>query len=202
MDGVAHAAGFDPLEFRLKNLSDPRLQVVFQAAAEKFGWGRLKSSPERGFGIAGGVDKGGYVATCAEVEIDLASKRVRIRRIVQAWECGAVVNPDGLRNQLTGAIVQGIGGALFERILFANGRILNPHFAQYRVPRFSDTPQIEIVLVDRKDLPSAGAGETGLVGLAPAVGNAIFAASGVRLRNMPVVPENGEPGESNTQFRS
>jgi isoquinoline 1-oxidoreductase len=142
------------------------------------------------------------VATCAEVEIDLASKRVRIRRIVQAWECGAVVNPDGLRNQLTGAIVQGIGGALFERILFANGRILNPHFAQYRVPRFSDTPQIEIVLVDRKDLPSAGAGETGLVGLAPAVGNAIFAASGVRLRNMPMVPENGEPGESNTQFRS
>ena len=202
MDGVAHAAGFDPLEFRLKNLSDPRLQVVFQAAAEKFGWGRLKSSPERGFGIAGGVDKGGYVATCAEVEIDLDSKRVRIRRIVQAWECGAVVNPDGLRNQLTGAIVQGIGGALFERILFANGRILNPHFAQYRVPRFSDTPQIEIVLVDRKDLPSAGAGETGLVGLAPAVGNAIFAASGVRLRNMPMVPENGEPGESNTQFRS
>ena len=202
MDGVAHAAGFDPLEFRLKNLSDPRLQVVFQAAAEKFGWGRLKSSPERGFGIAGGVDKGGYVATCTEVEIDLDSKRVRIRRIVQAWECGAVVNPDGLRNQLTGAIVQGIGGALFERILFANGRILNPHFAQYRVPRFSHTPQIEIVLVDRKDLPSAGAGETGLVGLAPAVGNAIFAASGVRLRNMPMVPENGEPGESNTQFRS
>ena len=202
MDGVAHAAGFDPLEFRLKNLSDARLQVVFQAAAEKFGWGRVKSSPERGFGIAGGVDKGGYVATCAEVEIDLDSKRVRIRRIVQAWECGAVVNPDGLRNQLTGAIVQGIGGALFERILFANGRILNPHFAQYRVPRFSDTPQIEIVLVDRKDLPSAGAGETGLVGLAPAVGNAIFAASGVRLRNMPMVPENGEPGESNTQFRS
>jgi nicotinate dehydrogenase subunit B len=202
MDGVAHAAGFDPLEFRLKNLSDPRLQAVFQAAAGKFGWGRLKSTPERGFGIAGGVDKGGYVATCAEVEIDPASKRVRIRRIVQAWECGAVVNPDGLLNQITGAIVQGIGGALFEKILFANGRILNPHFAQYRVPRFSDTPQIEVVLVDRKDLPSAGAGETGLVGLAPAVGNAIFAATGMRIRNMPMTSQGGAPGESNTQFRS
>ncbi|MGA9667649.1 MAG: molybdopterin cofactor-binding domain-containing protein [Terracidiphilus sp.] len=202
MDGVAHATEIDPLEFRLKNLSDPRLQSVFQAAAGKFGWGRLKSTPERGFGIAGGVDKGGYVATCAEVEIDPASKRVRIRRIVQAWECGAVVNPDGLRNQLTGAIIQGVGGALFERILFANGRILNPHFAQYRVPRFSDTPQIEIVLVDRKDLPSAGAGETGLVGLAPAVGNAIFAASGIRLRGMPMAPQSGVPGESKTQFRS
>ena len=110
--------------------------------------------------------------------------------MVQAWECGAVVNPDGLKNQLSGAIVQGIGGALFEKILFANGRILNPHFAQYRVPRFSDTPKIEIVLLDRKDLPSAGAGETGLVGLAPAVGNAIFAATGNRPRSMPMAPEN------------
>jgi isoquinoline 1-oxidoreductase len=202
MDGVAHAAGIDPLEFRLKNLADPRLQAVFQAAAAKFGWGRLKSTPERGFGIAGGVDKGGYVATCAEVEIDAASKLAKIRRVVQAWECGAVVNPDGLHNQLTGAIIQGIGGALFERILFAKGRILNPHFAQYRLPRFSDTPQIEIVLVDRKDLPSAGAGETGLVGLAPAVGNAIFAASGIRLRNMPMAPQNGAPGEPVPAFRS
>jgi isoquinoline 1-oxidoreductase len=202
MDGMAHAVGMDPLEFRLKNLTDSRLKAVFQAAAEKFAWGHLKSTPERGFGIAGGVDKGGYVATCAEVEIDPGTKRVRIRRVVQAWECGAIVNPDGLRNQLSGAIVQGIGGALFERILFANGRILNSHFAQYRVPRFSDTPQVEIVLVDRKDLPSAGAGETGLVGLAPAVGNAIFAASGTRLRNMPMAPASGIPGELDPGFRS
>ncbi len=188
MDALAHAAGIDPLEFRLKNLEDARLRAVFQAAAEKFGWGRSKSTPERGFGIAGGTDKGGYVATCAEVEIDSATQKVRIRRIVQAWESGAVVNPDGLRNQLVGSIVQGIGGALFEQIRFANGRILNPHFAEYRLPRFSDAPQIELVLVDRKDLPSAGAGEIGIVGLAPAVANAIFAATGVRLRNMPMTP--------------
>jgi isoquinoline 1-oxidoreductase len=202
MDAIAHAAGIDSLEFRLKNITDPRLQAVFQAAADKFGWGNLKSSPERGFGIAGGVDKGGYVATCAEVEIDPTSKRVHIRRVVQAWECGAIVNPDGLNNQITGAIVQGIGGALFERILFANGRILNPHFAQYRVPRFSDTPQIEVVLIDRKDLPSAGAGETGLVGLAPAVGNAIFAASGVRLCEMPLAPQGAGPGGTDPAFQS
>jgi isoquinoline 1-oxidoreductase len=112
------------------------------------------------------------------------------------------VNPDGLHNQLTGAIIQGIGGALFERILFANGRILNPHFAQYRLPRFSDTPQVEVVLLDRKDLPSAGAGETGLVGVAPAVSNAIFAASGIRLRNLPMAPQSGAPGESVPTFRS
>jgi isoquinoline 1-oxidoreductase len=195
MDGVAHAAGMDPLEFRLKNLDDARLRAVFEAAAGKFGWGGLKSTPERGFGIAGGTEKGGYVATCAEVEIDPASKRVRIRRVVQAWESGAVVNPDGLRNQIMGAMVQAIGGALFERILFANGRILNPHFAEYRVPRFSDTPLVEIVLIDRKDLPSAGAGETGIVGLAPAVGNAIFAATGMRLRPMPMTPGGGLPPE-------
>jgi isoquinoline 1-oxidoreductase len=189
MDALARAADLDPLEFRLKNLTDPRLIAVFHAAADKFGWSRAKSTPEIGYGIAGGVDKGGYVATCAEVAIDPASKKIRIRRVVQAWECGAVVNPDGLNNQLSGAIVQGIGGALFERILFADGRITNARFSEYRLPRFADTPKIEIVLLDRKDLPSAGAGETGLVGLAPAVGNAIFAASGTRLRSMPMAPD-------------
>lgn len=202
MDALAHAAGMDPLEFRLKNLTDPRLKAVFQAAAEKFGWDRSKSTPDRGFGIAGGTDKGGYVATCAEVEIDPASRKVRIRRVVEAWESGAVVNPDGLRNQMSGAIVQAIGGALFEKILFENGHILNPRFVQYRLPRFSDTPKIEIVVIDRKDLPSAGAGETGLVGLAPAVGNAIFAATGVRLRSMPMAPGIGTSGKPSSQFQS
>jgi isoquinoline 1-oxidoreductase len=136
------------------------------------------------------------------VEIDPASRKVRIRRIVQAWESGAIVNPDGLRNQTSGAIVQAIGGALFEKILFADGRIQNPRFAQYRVPRFSDTPEIEVILIDRKDLPSAGAGETGIVGLAPAVANAIFAATGVRLPRMPMAPRDSTTGEGNSHFLS
>jgi CO/xanthine dehydrogenase Mo-binding subunit len=195
MDGLAHACACDPLEFRMKNLSNPRLRAVFQAAAEKFGWGREPSTPARAFGIAGGTEKGDYVATCAEIAIDPKTHRLRIRRVVQAWECGAIVNPDGLRNQVAGAIVQAIGGALFEQILFSNGRILNPRLAEYRLPRFSDTPEIEVVLVDRKDLPSAGAGETGLVGLAPAVGNAIFAATGTRLRTMPLAPRQPAPGQ-------
>ena len=187
MDELACAVGKDPLEFRLKNLTDPRLCAVFETAAKQFGWGRSKSSSGHGFGIAGGVEKGGYVATCAEVEVDLGTKRVKIRRVVEAWESGAIVNPNGLRNQMMGAVVQAIGGAMFETIQFKDGRILNPHFADYRVPRFSDMPEIEIVLIDRKDLPSAGAGETGIVGLAPAVGNAIFAATGTRLRDMPMI---------------
>jgi isoquinoline 1-oxidoreductase len=185
MDELAHEVAMDPLEFRLKNLDDARLQAVFTAAAERFGWGKMKSTAERGFGIAGGTEKGGYTAACAEVEID-AEKKVHIRRVVQAWESGAVVNPDGLRNQILGAMVQAIGGALFESIQFANGKVTNAHFAAYRVPRFADTPEIEVVLIDRKDLASAGAGETGIVAVAPAVGNAIFAATGSRLRQMPM----------------
>jgi len=188
MDELAHSIGMDPLTFRRKNLTEPRLLAVLNAAVEKFGWAAAKSTPTRGFGIACGMEKGGHVATCAEVAIDAASKSVKIVRVVQAWESGAVVNPDGLRNQNVGAIVQGIGGGLFEAIQFAGGRILNPHFESYRVPRFTDAPQVEIVLLDRKDLPSAGAGEIGIVGIAPAVGNAIFAATGARLRDMPMAP--------------
>jgi isoquinoline 1-oxidoreductase len=186
MDELAHAASMDPLAFRMKNLKDARLRAVLEAAASAFGWGGTSPAAGRGFGIAGGIEKGGYVATCAEVAIE--DRQVRIVRVVEAFECGAIVNPDHLKNQIEGSIVQGIGGALFESIAFENGKISNPAFSQYRVPRFSDTPEIEVVLVDRKDLPSAGAGETPIVGIAPAVSNAIFDASGVRLRSLPMAP--------------
>jgi nicotinate dehydrogenase subunit B len=93
-----------------------------------------------------------------------------------------------------GSVIQGIGGALFEAIEFENGRILNPHVGKYRLPRFSDVPMLETILLDRKDLPSAGAGETPIVGLAPAVGNAIFQATGARIRSLPMVP-NGVPNQ-------
>jgi isoquinoline 1-oxidoreductase len=198
MDELAHAANMDPLKFRLKNLNDPRLSAVFEAAAEKFGWDRQKPTAQRGFGIAGGVEKGGYVATCAEIEMlpaqskeaeKAGAQNIRIVRVVEAFECGAVVNPNGLRNQISGAIVQAIGGALFERIRFAEGKVTNVHMNQYRVPRFADVPEIEVVLVERKDLPSAGAGETPIMGLAPAVANAIFAATGKRIRTMPLFRE-------------
>jgi isoquinoline 1-oxidoreductase len=185
MDELAHAVGMDPLQFRLKNLKNERLRGVFAAVADKAAWGTRKSSPERGFGIAGGVEKGSYVATVAEVEIQ-KDRPPRIARIVKAFECGAVVNPNGLRNQIEGSIMMGLGGALFESIQFENGRILNPHFAEYRVPRFADMPQMDIVLVDRKDLPPAGAGETPIVTVAPAIANAIYSATGQRLRALPL----------------
>jgi nicotinate dehydrogenase subunit B len=198
MDELAAALGMDPLEFRLKNIKNDRLRAVLQAAAEKFGWANTKSAPQRGFGLACGVEKGGYVATCAEIsivpaeflgaEVTPGPPAVKIERVVTAFECGAVVNPEHLKNQIEGSIVMGLGGALFEAVEFSNGRILNSRLAKYRVPRFSDLPVIETVLVDRKDLPSAGAGETPIVGLAPAVGNAMFHATGTRIRSLPMTP--------------
>jgi isoquinoline 1-oxidoreductase len=192
MDELAHAVGLDPLEFRLNNLKDARLKAVLEAAAKKIGWGKEKPAAGRGFGIAGGTEKGSYVASGAEVETDRAKGEVRVVRVVTAFECGAVVNPEHLSNQVEGAVIMGLGGALFERIDFDNGKILNPHLADYRVPRFKDAPALETVLLDRKDLPSEGAGETPIIAVAPAVGNAIFHATGRRLRSMPMVPDGLE----------
>ncbi|MGO9088485.1 MAG: molybdopterin cofactor-binding domain-containing protein [Candidatus Sulfotelmatobacter sp.] len=189
MDELAHAVKIDPLEFRLKNLKDERLRAVFEAAAKQFGWGKSKSDPGQGFGMGGGHEKLGYIATFAEVKVDRKSGDVKVVRVVSAFECGAIVNPDGLRNQVSGSNVQGLGGALFEAIVFENGKILNGRLSEYRVPRFSDVPVLETVLLDRKDLPSVGAGECPLVGLAPAIANAIFDAVGVRLRSLPLVPD-------------
>jgi isoquinoline 1-oxidoreductase len=187
MDELASALGLDPLEFRLKNLKDERLRAVLEACAGAFGWGRRPESG-RGFGIAAGTEKGSYVATCAEVAVESSSGRIRVLRAVSAFECGAVLNPDHLKNQVEGCMMMGLGGALTEAIEFSEGKIRNPNFTDYRVPRFRDAPAMEVVLLDRKDLPSAGAGETPIIGIAPAVGNAIFRASGVRLRSLPMAP--------------
>ena len=188
MDELAHELKIDPLEFRMKNLKNERLRAVFAAAAEKFGWESRKKLPGVGFGMGGGYEKLGNVATFAEVHVDRGSGEVKIARVVSAFECGAIVNPDNLHNQVEGANVQGLGGALFEAIEFENGKILNGRLSRYRVPRFRDLPPIETVLLDRKDIPSTGAGECPLIGLAPAIANAIFDAAGVRLRSLPLVP--------------
>jgi len=188
MDELAQLVNMDPVQFRLKNIKDARLKAVLEAAADKFGWSRKKTDG-RGRGIACGFEKGSYIATASEVSVDAKTGRVKIERVVESFECGAIVNQLHLHNQVEGAVVQAIGGALFENIQFKNGQILNGKFSQYRLPRFSDMPVIEVVLVDRKDLPSAGAGETPIVGLAPAISNAIFDLTNVRLRSLPLAPE-------------
>jgi CO/xanthine dehydrogenase Mo-binding subunit len=162
MDEIARALGADAVDFRLRHLTDERMRAVLTAVAERAG---------KGMGIACGTEKGSYVATAAAVS--KAGSSFNVDRLVVAFECGAIVNPDGLRNQVEGAIVQGLGGALFEAIDFRDGRLLNGTMALYRVPRFRDVPSVEIILLDRKDLPSAGAGETPIVCVAPAIGAAV-----------------------------
>ncbi len=189
MDDLARLMSMDPLEFRRKNLKDARLLAALDAAAKTFGWGGSKPAAGHGFGVACGTEKGGYLANCAEVAVDRSAGTVKVVRVVTAFECGAIVNPDGLKNLVTGATIMGLGGALFEAIKFDNGRILNDRFSRYRVPRFSDMPKIEVVLIDRKDIPSAGAGEAPIMCIAPAIRNAILNATGIRLFSMPMVPD-------------
>jgi isoquinoline 1-oxidoreductase len=189
IDGWAQRLGEDPLTFRLRHLSDPRQIAVLEAAAAAFGWGARTPPAHHGFGIACGADKGAYVAACVEVAVDPASDAVAVLHVVEAYECGALINPDNVRAQVEGAIIQGLGGALFESVRFANGRILNPDLSGYRVPRFGDLPRIDTVLLDRKDLASVGAGETPILVIAPATANAIFQATGRRIRTMPMAPD-------------
>ncbi|HYT68460.1 MAG TPA: molybdopterin cofactor-binding domain-containing protein, partial [Vicinamibacterales bacterium] len=171
MDAMARALEIDALEFRMRHLKDERMRAVLTAVAERIGWGKPVVTG-RARGIACGTEKGGYVATAAEVSGGASWKVVRI---VIAFECGAIVNPNGLENQVQGSVVQALGGALFESIEFADGHLRNGSMEQYRVPRFKDIPAIETILLDRKDLPSAGAGESSMIAVAPAIGSAVRA---------------------------
>jgi CO/xanthine dehydrogenase Mo-binding subunit len=183
MDEIARALGVDPVQFRLDHLSDERLRGVLTACAQRAAWPK-PSVAGRSLGIACGTEKGSYVATAAEVS--RLGGGFKVERLVVVFECGAIVNPDGLTNQVEGAVVQGLGGALFEAVEFENGRIVNGTMELYRVPRFKDVPQIDVVLLDRKDIPSAGAGETPIVCVAPAIGSAARAFGRV-LAQLPVV---------------
>ena len=177
MDAIARALGVDAVEFRLRHLKDERMRAVLTAAATRIGW-PTPSAAGRALGIACGTEKGSYIATAAEVSP--VAKGFKVERLVVSFECGAIVNPDGLRNQVEGSVVQGLGGALFEAIEFSDGQILNGSMEQYRVPRFKDIPPIDVVLLDRKDLASAGAGETPIVCVAPAIGSAARAFGTVK----------------------
>jgi isoquinoline 1-oxidoreductase len=190
MDELAAAADSDPLEFRLRHLTNERQRAVLVAAAERFGWktewkknsGRQKT----GVGLACGTEKGSYVACCAKIEVDERDGTIKVLNVAEAFECGAIQNPGNLRAQVEGCIIMGLGGALREEIRFRDGKVLNPKFSQYRVPRFKDVPKIETVLLNRPDLVSVGAGETPIIGIAPAIANALFNAAQSRIRSLPI----------------
>ena len=123
---------------------------------------------------------------CVEVAVDRRAGQIRVQEVCEAFECGPVLNPDNLLAQVQGCISMGLGGALTEEIEFEKGKLLNAAFSRYRVPRFRDLPKIDVHLLNRTDIPSAGGGETPIIAVAPAIGNAVFAATGVRLRSMPM----------------
>jgi nicotinate dehydrogenase subunit B len=184
IDELAYVAGLDPVDFRLGLLDDARLAAVIEAAARRFGWRFFPCPAGRpalwakgwlwcGAGIAAGLEQGRRVATCAEVRPDAAG-RFRVTRIVTAYECGAVADRVAVISQIQGSTVMTLGGAS------GCGSTGGPSLPGYQVPSVADPLEVDVVLLDRPDLPSAGVGETPLIALAPAIANAIFAVTGRR----------------------
>jgi len=188
MDELAAAAGVDPLAFRLAHLENQRIRTVLEGAAKHFDWPnrRKKVTSELGVGLACGTEKNSVVAACAEVAIDRKRGQIKVSHVCEAFECGPIINPANLTSQVQGCIMMGLGPALREEIRFEDGKILNAGFFGYKVPRFKDVPKIEVHLINKTDIPSAGGGETPIIAIAPAVANAVFAATGVRVRSMPM----------------
>jgi nicotinate dehydrogenase subunit B len=184
MDEIASTVGIDPFELRMRNLADARYGRVLEAAALRFGWQPGTIPTQRGVGLSIGEDVGSYVASC--VELDVEGREIRVRRVVTAIDCGLVVNPEGVRNQVEGSTVMGLGGALYEAIEIGDGSVLNTSLSRYQVPRITDSPEIEVVLTGDPGDPSTGAGEPGLVTIAPAVANAVFDATTQRIRELPL----------------
>ncbi|MGD0383896.1 MAG: molybdopterin cofactor-binding domain-containing protein [Thermoguttaceae bacterium] len=195
MDELAAAAGADPLEFRLAHLDNPRLRAVLEEAAKRFNWReRVKQKqPDVGVGLACGTEKNSFVAACAEIAVDREQNRILLRHVCEVFECGTILNPDNLSAQVQGCVIMGLGPALREEMQFADGKIQNPNFKHYLVPRFNDLPELDIHCLNRPDLASAGGGETPIIAIAPAIANAVFHATGARIRRMPIrLPENAQ----------
>jgi nicotinate dehydrogenase subunit B len=188
MDELARAAHQDPLAFRIAHLADDRLRRVFEQAAKKSGWGR-DAGARRGLGIAGAVYHGTYVAEVAEVEV-ATSGHVRLVRVWAAIDPGATLSPDGVRNQTEGGIQQSASWTLFEEIRHRDGRIANSGWDTYPIATFRDAPEsIEVDVIGDETKPSTGVGEPGAVAISAAIANAVFAAVGSRVRELPMTPE-------------
>jgi CO/xanthine dehydrogenase Mo-binding subunit len=187
----------DALEFRRTRLTDPRALDVLARAAAAFKW-QARPSPGPSTALRAGpllVGRGvaytrykqaeNYVAVFMEVAVDPASGRIAVRRVVCAHDCGLIVNPDALRNQVEGAVMQGLSRALHEEVQFDRSRVTSVDWASYPILTMTEAPAIEVILIDRRDQPLWGAGEAATVPVAAALGNAFFDATGVRLRSVP-----------------
>jgi isoquinoline 1-oxidoreductase len=188
IDIMAADAGIDPLEFRLRNATDPRLRSVLEAVAKLAKWTPGAAPSGRGLGVASGVDAGSWVAHVAEVSVDESTGAVRVERMWCAQEMGIVVNPEGAIMQMEGCITMGLGYALMEHIRFRGGDIQDRNFDTYRIPTFSDLPEIETVLVPNDELAPQGGGEPAIICIGAVIANAIYDACGSRVFTMPFTP--------------
>ncbi len=189
MDALAAKAGVDPLEFRLRHLKDPRMIALLNTAEKAFGWIRKPGPTGRGVGLACANHRDTMVAAMAEVAVNKKTGAVKVKRVVFAQDMGVVVHPDGARQQVEGCVTMGLGYALSEEIRFKNGQVLDENFDTYRLPRFSDMPTIETLLIHNPNLPAQGGGEPAIVVMGALMANAIHDAIGVRMLQMPMTPE-------------
>jgi isoquinoline 1-oxidoreductase len=189
MDMLAAKAGVDPLEFRLRHLSDARMRRVLETLARQFGWQALKRPSGRGFGLACGMYSNAYSASMAEVAVDRTTGHVQVKRLVSALDVGMTLNPDGMRQQMEGCITMGLGYALTEEVHFKDGEVLDRNFDTYAIPRFSWLPKIETVLVDNPENPPLGGGEPPIITMGAVLANAIYDAVGARVLQLPMTPE-------------
>jgi nicotinate dehydrogenase subunit B len=195
MDELAAAAGADPVEFRLRHLKDPRAVAVIQAAAKLANWQSRPSpapgKPGKGRGIAFSRYENNlaYVATVAEVTVDTSTGVIRVDHLYIAHDCGQIVNPDGLRNQIEGNAIQSTSRALKEQVTFDQDRVTSVDWASYPILTFPEVPQVDIALIDHPDQPIWGAGEIATEPTAAAIANAVFDATGIRLRSVPFTPD-------------
>jgi isoquinoline 1-oxidoreductase len=188
IDVMAAGAKVDPLEFRLRNMTDERMRRVLQEAAKKAGWTPKPAPSGRGWGIACGIDSGTYAALVAEVKVDRERGTVKVERVVCAQDMGVVVNPDGAIMQVEGCITMGLGYVLSEELRFSGGQMLDENFDTYELPRFSWLPRIETVLVPNDDLAPQGGGEPAIIPMGGAIANAVFDATGERIFRLPMTP--------------
>jgi CO/xanthine dehydrogenase Mo-binding subunit len=190
MDELASAAGADPVEFRLRHLDDPRGRDVIERAAQGFGWQKgQKAPPDRGYGFAFARYKNlaAYCAIASEVEVNRDTGRPRLVRAVAAVDGGQVVNPDGLINQIEGAILQSMSWTLYEAVSFDDGRITSIDWQTYPILRFNAVPDsVTVHIIDRPGKPFLGSGETGQGPAAASIANAIADACGKRVRDLPL----------------
>jgi isoquinoline 1-oxidoreductase len=190
MDELAVLAGVDPAEFRLRHLEgDKRLARVFQAALDQFGYQPGKSPSGRGIGISCAHLYNTYTCSVAQVEVNKQTGAIKVLRVVNAVDCGVIVNPLGATMQMESAIIFGMGTALFDEVRFKEGKFEQTNFDGCEIPRFSNLPKMEVVLVKSELQQPLGLGEPPVCSVAPAIANAVHDALGVRIRHLPMTPE-------------